>query len=133
MAVHQTAHFLVNQMQAHELAIMQIGQYLCDNTESGIIYKVDKLKRLKVYADADFAGGWSAADSENAANVLSRTGFVNCYANCPIIWCSKLQLEIALSTAEAEYIAMSHAFCMRPFQFRISSKRSVVFFTCQLR
>jgi hypothetical protein len=26
-----------------------------------------------------------------------------------VIWCSKLQTEIALSTAEAEYIAMSHA------------------------
>jgi hypothetical protein len=70
---------------------------------------VDKSKGLEVYADTDFAGGWSAADSENADNVLSRTGFVICYANCPIIWCSKLQTEIALSTAEAEYIAMSHA------------------------
>jgi hypothetical protein len=29
--------------------------------------------------------------------------------NCPLIWCSKLQTKIALSTAEAEYIAMSHA------------------------
>jgi hypothetical protein len=27
------------------------------------------------------------------------------------VWCSKLQTEIALSTAEAEYIAMSHALC----------------------
>jgi hypothetical protein len=45
---------------------------------------------------------------ENADNVLSRTGFVICYANCPIVWCSKLQSEIALSMAEAEYIAMSH-------------------------
>jgi hypothetical protein len=26
-----------------------------------------------------------------------------------LIWCSKLQTKIALSTAEAEYIAMSHA------------------------
>ncbi len=26
-----------------------------------------------------------------------------------MIWCSKLQTEIALSTVEAEYIAMSHA------------------------
>jgi hypothetical protein len=37
------------------------------------------------------------------------TGFVICYPNCPVIWCSKLQTEIALSTAKAEYIAMSHA------------------------
>jgi hypothetical protein len=107
MALHQTAHFLVNPMQSHELAIMQIGQYLCDNTECGIIYKVDKSKGLEVYADADFSGGWSAADLENADNVLSRTGFVICYANCPIIWCSKLQTEIALSMAEAVYCYVS--------------------------
>ena len=29
------------------------------------------------------------------------------YAGCPIFWASKLQTEIALSTAEAEYIAFS--------------------------
>jgi hypothetical protein len=33
----------------------------------------------------------------------------DCYAGCPIFWQSKLQTEIALSTAEAEYIALSHA------------------------
>jgi hypothetical protein len=70
---------------------------------------MDKSKGLKVYADADFAGGWSAADSENTDNVLSRTGFVICHADCPIKWCSKLQTEISLFMAEAEYIAMSHA------------------------
>ncbi len=40
---------------------------------------------------------------------MSRTGYVICYAGCPIGWCSKLQTEIALSTAEAEYIALSQA------------------------
>ena len=29
--------------------------------------------------------------------------------NCPLYWCSKLQTEIALSTTEAEYIALSQA------------------------
>ncbi len=111
MAVHQTALFSVNPMQSHELVIMRRGQYLCTNEECGNIYKVDKSKGLKVYADADFAGGWSVADLENTDNVLSRTAFVICYANCPLVWCSKLQTEIALSAAEAEYIAMSHAFC----------------------
>jgi hypothetical protein len=109
MAVHQTARFSVNPMRSHELAIMRIGRYLCNNCERGVIYKVDKTKGIEVYVDADFAGGWVSADADNADNVLSRTGFVICYANCPLIWCSKLQTEIALSTAEAEYIAMSHA------------------------
>ena len=91
-------------MQSHELAIMCIGRYLIDSAD-----KVDKSKGLEVYVDADFAGGWVSADANSADNVLSRTGFIICYANCPIIWCSKLQTEIALSTAEAEYIAMSRA------------------------
>ena len=46
------------------------------------------------------------ADSKNADNVLSRTGFVIRYAGCPVIWSRKLQTDISLSTAEAEYIAM---------------------------
>jgi len=41
--------------------------------------------------------------------LFSRTGFVIKYANCPIYWKSKLQTELALSTAEAEYIALSMA------------------------
>ena len=40
---------------------------------------------------------------------MSRTGYVVLYANCPIIWCSKLQTEISLSTTEAEYIALSQS------------------------
>jgi hypothetical protein len=98
-------------MRSHKLTIMRIGCYLCDNCKQDIIYKVDKSKGIEVYVDADFAGGWSSADADNADNVLSQTGFVIRYANCPLVWCSKLQTEIALLTAEAKYIAMSHALC----------------------
>ncbi len=57
MAVHQTARFLVNPMRSHELAIMRIGWYLCNNCKRGIIYKVDKSKGIEIYVDTDFAGG----------------------------------------------------------------------------
>ena len=40
---------------------------------------------------------------------MSQTGMVIMYANCPVFWRSSLQMEIALSTAEAEYIALSSA------------------------
>ena len=40
---------------------------------------------------------------------MSRTGYVTNNANCPIIWCSKLQTEISLSTTESEYIALSQS------------------------
>ena len=59
--------------------------------------------------DADFAGSWDKADSMNPENVLSRTGYIIYYYGCPIVSVSKLQTEIALSTAEAEYIALSQA------------------------
>ena len=59
--------------------------------------------------DADFAGGWQHADAQSAESVMSRTGYIIMYANCPIHWVSKLQTEIALSTAEAEYIALSQS------------------------
>jgi hypothetical protein len=55
---------------------MWIGRYLCDNPEGGIIYKADRTKGLEVYANADFARGWSTVDSENADCVLSRTGLL---------------------------------------------------------
>jgi hypothetical protein len=31
------------------------------------------------------------------------------YNNCPIIWASKLQMSVAVSTCEAEYVALSTA------------------------
>jgi hypothetical protein len=98
-------------MLSHEKSIMQIGRYLLDTRKRGIIYKPDKNKGLECYIDADFAGAWSQADADNAENVLSCTGYVLMYPNCPILWVSCLQTEIALSTAEAEYIALSQALC----------------------
>jgi histone deacetylase 1/2 len=73
MAVHQTARFSNNPMLSHEKSIMRIGRYLLDTCKRGIIYRPDKSKGLKCYVDADFSGGWSQADADNADNVLSRT------------------------------------------------------------
>ena len=41
--------------------------------------------------------------------VKSRTGYVLMLGGCPLTWASRLQSEIALSTTEAEYIALSTA------------------------
>jgi hypothetical protein len=102
-AVHQIAQFSNEPMLCHEKAIMRLGCYLLDTRKCGIIYKPDCSKGLECYVDADFAGGWTQADASNAENVLSRTGYVIMYASCPILWVSRLQTEIALSTTEAEY------------------------------
>ncbi len=41
----------------------------------------------------------------------SQSRWVVFYAGCPIIWLFKLQSQTTQSTTEAEYIAMSMAFC----------------------
>ena len=75
----------------------------------GIIFTSDKNKSMDVYVDASFAGEWNTEWSDEASSVMSMTGYVIFYANCPVIWCSKLQKEIALSTTESEYIALSQS------------------------
>jgi hypothetical protein len=77
----------------------------------GIRYKIDCSKGLECYVDADFAGGWDLMDPHDASNLMLRMAFIIKYADCPIYWSSKLQTEIALSTAEVEYIALSSALC----------------------
>jgi hypothetical protein len=57
---------------------------------------------IDCYVDADFAGLWPYEDKLDPSCVKSRTGFAICVANCPVIWSSKLQGDIATSTMETE-------------------------------
>jgi hypothetical protein len=45
---------------------------------------------------------------DNPSCVKSWSGYVINVANCPVMWQSKLQMEMALSTKEAEIVAISH-------------------------
>jgi hypothetical protein len=74
-----------------------------------MIYRPDLARGLEVFVDADFAGRWDPEDAENSDSVYSCTGFVICYIGCPMFWQSKLQTEIAFSTAGTEYIALLQA------------------------
>ena len=109
MAIHQCARFSNDPRALHERGVRHIGKYLLATKERGLVFKPDSTKGIECFVDADFAGGWSKADASNPENVMSRTGYVIFYAGCPVLWASKLQTEIALSTAEAEYIALSSA------------------------
>jgi hypothetical protein len=78
--------------------------------EQGIILDPKDGKSFEVYADADFCGNWNRATSINDVSTeKSRTGYIISFAGCPITWASKLQTQIALSTTEAEYIALSQS------------------------
>jgi hypothetical protein len=93
----------------HTEAVKQIVRYLKGTIEKGIILRPTE-HEIDVYVDADFGGLW---DKEEAADrpipAKLQTDYVVRYAGCPIIWGSTLQSEIALSTTEAEYLAMSTA------------------------
>ena len=110
MAVHQCAKYQIAPKRAHEQAIKRIVRYLLATKDKGIIIKPNNnLTQLECYVDADFAGSYIYDDNQNPSSVKSRTGYLVKYAGCPISWKSKLQTEIALSTTEAEYIALSTA------------------------
>ena len=109
MATHQLAQFCQDPRLSHKQATTRLGRNLAHTKDRGILYEPDTSMGIECYVDADFAGGWNITTSADADNIMSRTGFVITYANCPIYWASRLQTEIALSTAKAEYIAMSSA------------------------
>jgi hypothetical protein len=39
----------------------------------------------------------------------SRTGYIISYGGCPVIWASKLQTEVVLSSTESEYVGLSES------------------------
>jgi hypothetical protein len=84
-------------------------RYLRGTKDKGLTLKPNKKLGLECYVDADFAGGWEPDQALDPRACLSQTGYIIFYANCPIIWQSKLQTTIALSTTEAEYVALSTA------------------------
>jgi hypothetical protein len=109
-AVHQCARFCEDPKQSHVDAVIRLVEYLASTRDKGLIFSPNKEKSFEVYADADFAGNWYKPTAmDDVSTAKSRTGYVILLANCPILWTSKLQTQIALSTTEAEYIALSQS------------------------
>jgi len=106
-AICQCARFSIDPHVSHTEAVMRIGLYLLGTRDKGYIMS-PKEHLLDCWVDSDFAGNWAKdCDPINVDNVRSRSGYIIDYAGVPIIWQSKLQGEIALSTTEAEYYALS--------------------------
>ena len=108
-ACHQAARFTADPKQSHGKAVEWLCRYLAGTRDKGVIFN-PKDESFDVYVDADFAGNWDpeeAADDSDTAR--SRSAYVIMYAGCPILWASKLQTLIALSSTESEYYALSTA------------------------
>jgi len=108
-AVHQCARFTHTPKMSHQQAILRICRYLKATEDKGLSFRPTNELTLDCYADVDFAGLYNVENHTDPVCVKSRTGFVLLLGGCPLYWSSKLQTEIALSTTEAEYIALSQA------------------------
>ena len=108
-AVNQCARFTHCPRASHATAVKRILRYLNGTKDNGMILKPTGTAKIDCYVDADFAGLWKVEDDQDPISVKSRSGHLITFMGCPLHWSSKLQTQIALSTMESEYIALSHA------------------------
>jgi hypothetical protein len=91
---------------------MWLCKYLLATKDDGTICDPKWDQSIEVYADADadFCGSWNKATApQDISTAKSRTGYIINFAACPIVWTSKLQTQIVLSTAKAEYNSLSQS------------------------
>ena len=100
-AVGVVSKYNSNPSQLHLTAAKRILRYLKGTTELAIKYQKSDNESLIGYSDADWAGD---QDDRHLT-----TGNLFIMAGGPISWLSKKQPIVALSTSEAEYIALSSA------------------------
>jgi hypothetical protein len=108
-AVSQVARFSYNPKASHGRAVKHIIKYLQGTRSRGLIYKPKGELSIDCYCDADFAGMYGHETPHDPISVKSRTGYIITLAGCPLIWKSKLQTQIALSTTESEYLSLSES------------------------
>ena len=107
-AVHQCSRFTHNTKVSHETDVKRICRYLQGTKDNGLVFNPSKKMVVDCYADADFSGLWGHEYPQDPICARSRTVFVVTFANCPLLWVSKLLTDIALSTLYYEYVVFSH-------------------------
>jgi hypothetical protein len=99
-AVGVVSRFSSNPTIHHWKAVKRIFRYLKGTISHGIEYERDG-KALVGYSDADWAG--------DTNDRKSTTGYTFILAGGAVTWSSKKQPTVALSTTEAEYMALTQA------------------------
>jgi len=91
------ARFQANPKEAHLVAVKRILRYLKLSPSIGLWYPKGASFQLVGYSDSDYAG--CKVDRKSTSEGCHLLG------RCLVSWSSKKQNSVALSTAEAEYIA----------------------------
>lgn len=98
-AVNLASRFSNNPGKAHWTAIKRIFRYLKGTPKTKLEFSKDGNPRIEGYGDADWAN-----KSEDRRSITGSLFKLQCG---PISWQSKKQATVALSTTEAEYMALS--------------------------
>ena len=108
VSVHQCAWFTEHPKRCHAEAVKRIGRYLLGTRDKGLIINPKAPWNFDCWVDADFSGNWRHNDAHvDPMTAKSRSGWIVRFPGAPITWASKMQMITALSTTEAEYIALS--------------------------
>jgi hypothetical protein len=102
-AVNTLSQFLVEPRRVHLVAAKHVMRYLKGTLDFGLSYNEDHDFRLSGYTDSVWAG--SVSDRKSTSGCCFSLG------STMISWQSRKQSSIALSMAEAEYIAACSASC----------------------
>jgi hypothetical protein len=109
-AVHQVARFSADPKASHGKAVRTLCHYLTGTKDRGLVYIPDLSRKFEVWVDSDFLGLWKKEMAIHLPSTArSRSRFIIMYAGCPVAWISRLQTEVAHSSTEAEYVALSQA------------------------
>jgi hypothetical protein len=100
LSVCMCARFQADPKEAHLTAVKRILRYLAYTPKFGLWYPRGSTFDLIGYSDADWAGC--------KINIKSTSGTCQFLGRSLVSWASKKQNSVALSTAEAEYIAVGH-------------------------
>ena len=100
-AVSTVSRFNKEPSQAHLTAVKRILRYLKGTADLGIVYGPTSGTGLLGFSDANWAG-----DHDDRR---STTGNVFLFSRGPVSWLSQRQKIVALSTTEAEYMALGSA------------------------
>ena len=98
-SVSLLARFQSNPGIDHWKALLHVVGYIKNTIDFGLTYSRDSEISPMAYVDADYGG---CRDTRR-----STSGYVFIMAGGAVTWSSKRQATIALSTVEAEYVAMS--------------------------
>jgi hypothetical protein len=98
-AVIKMSQFSANPSQEHLDKALYIMRYLAGTQNYSIVYDGEKSEGLQAFTDSD----WAA----DLIKRRSTTGYFVTLASSVVCWQSRLQKTVALSSTEAEYMALS--------------------------